>query len=70
VVSNSPNVNILTIFLFFLLEDFIGVALALLDPLFRPTLRTGGYLTRDSCIVERKKPGFKKARSGFQFSKR
>jgi small subunit ribosomal protein S9 len=48
----------------------ISKALALFDPLLRPTLRTGGYLTRDSRIVERKKAGFKKARRGFQFSKR
>ena len=33
-------------------------------------LRTGGYLTRDSRTVERKKYGRKKARRRFQFSKR
>lgn len=33
-------------------------------------LRDGGYLTRDSRMVERKKPGQKKARKAFQFSKR
>ncbi len=33
-------------------------------------LRTGGYLTRDSRVVERKKYGRKKARRRFQFSKR
>ena len=34
------------------------------------TLRDGGYLTRDSRKVERKKYGHKKARKSFQFSKR
>ena len=34
------------------------------------TLRQGGYLTRDSRMVERKKPGQKGARKKFQFSKR
>lgn len=33
-------------------------------------LREGGYLTRDARMVERKKPGHKKARKSFQFSKR
>jgi small subunit ribosomal protein S9 len=33
-------------------------------------LRQGGYLTRDSRVVERKKAGRKKARRRFQFSKR
>lgn len=33
-------------------------------------LREGGYLTRDSRMVERKKPGQKGARKRFQFSKR
>ena len=33
-------------------------------------LRDGGYLTRDSRMVERKKPGQKGARKRFQFSKR
>ncbi|MFC1670072.1 30S ribosomal protein S9 [Spirochaetota bacterium] len=33
-------------------------------------LRKGGFLTRDSRGVERKKPGQKKARKKFQFSKR
>jgi small subunit ribosomal protein S9 len=33
-------------------------------------LRTGGFLTRDSRVVERKKYGRKKARRRFQFSKR
>ena len=34
------------------------------------SLRTGGFLTRDSRAVERKKYGRKKARRSFQFSKR
>ncbi len=34
------------------------------------TLREGGYLTRDSRMVERKKPGQRGARRKFQFSKR
>ncbi len=33
-------------------------------------LRQGTYLTRDARMVERKKPGRKKARKSFQFSKR
>ncbi len=33
-------------------------------------LRAGGFLTRDAREVERKKPGQKKARKKFQFSKR
>ncbi len=49
-----------------------GIARALdqLNPLFRPALRQGGYLTRDSRVVERKKYGRAKARRSFQFSKR
>jgi small subunit ribosomal protein S9 len=44
--------------------------IAKLDESFRLTLRKAGLLTRDSREVERKKPGFKKARKKFQFSKR
>lgn len=36
----------------------------------KKTLRSNGYLTRDSREVERKKPGRPKARRRFQFSKR
>lgn len=36
----------------------------------KKTLRDGGFLTRDARAVERKKPGQKKARKRFQFSKR
>ncbi len=48
----------------------ISKAIALFDPSLRSVLRTGGYLTRDSRVVERKKCGLKKARRSFQFSKR
>ena len=49
-----------------------GIARALdnYDPTFRPTLRKGGFMTRDSRVVERKKYGRAKARRSFQFSKR
>lgn len=49
-----------------------GVAKALSDyePSLRPLMRTEGFLTRDSRVVERKKYGRKKARARFQFSKR
>ncbi|XP_060207711.1 small ribosomal subunit protein uS9m-like [Lycium barbarum] len=40
------------------------------DPELRPPLREGGYLTRDSRVVERKKPGKAKARKSFQWVKR
>jgi small subunit ribosomal protein S9 len=36
----------------------------------KPTLRAEGLMTRDNRMVERKKPGQKKARKKFQFSKR
>lgn len=36
----------------------------------RPALKKEGFLTRDSRMVERKKPGRAKARKKFQFSKR
>ncbi len=50
----------------------LGVARALLevDPAFRPTLKAGGFLTRDDRAVERKKYGLKKARRAPQYSKR
>lgn len=49
-----------------------GIARALdhFDPSFHAALRQGGYLTRDSRVVERKKYGRAKARRRFQFSKR
>jgi len=37
---------------------------------FRPALKKEGFLTRDPRMVERKKPGRRKARRKFQFSKR
>ncbi|MET0154981.1 MAG: 30S ribosomal protein S9 [Rickettsiales bacterium] len=50
----------------------MGIARALVnfDPDYHPALRQAGFLTRDSRVVERKKPGQKKARKKFQFSKR
>ena len=49
-----------------------GVARALLnvDPDFRPTLKSAGFLTRDARMKERKKYGLKGARRAPQFSKR
>jgi small subunit ribosomal protein S9 len=49
-----------------------GLARALLksDPMLRPTLRRGGYLTRDPRVKERKKPGLKRARKAPQYTKR
>jgi small subunit ribosomal protein S9 len=50
----------------------LGIARALLqvNPDYRPALKEAGLLTRDPRSVERKKPGKKKARKSFQFSKR
>ena len=45
-------------------------ALLLFDPEFKSTLKNEKLTTRDSRSVERKKPGRKKARRSFQFSKR
>ncbi len=49
-----------------------GISKALLnfEPMLRPVLKKGGFLTRDSRVVERKKYGRRKARRSFQFSKR
>jgi small subunit ribosomal protein S9 len=49
-----------------------GISKALNDfePELRPVLKKGGFLTRDSRVVERKKYGRAKARRSFQFSKR
>ena len=49
-----------------------GIAKALLeaDDSLRKELRVGGFLTRDSRMVERKKAGLKSARKRPQFSKR
>ena len=48
----------------------ISRALCEIDAENRPPLKKEGFLTRDSRMVERKKPGRKKARKKFQFSKR
>ena len=48
----------------------ISKALTLYEPGLRPVLKSGGFLTRDSRVVERKKYGKPKARRSFQFSKR
>lgn len=58
----------------------LGIAKALLDydsttpadseNSYRKTLKAAGFITRDSRIKERKKPGLKKARRAPQFSKR
>ncbi|HEY4147943.1 MAG TPA: 30S ribosomal protein S9 [Chitinophagaceae bacterium] len=50
----------------------LGIARALLEvnPDYRPALKAAGLLRRDPRGVERKKPGKKKARRSYQFSKR
>jgi|SRR5690349_4084898 len=50
----------------------LGIARALveLNAEHKPVLRKEGFMTRDSRMVERKKPGRRKARRKFQFSKR
>jgi small subunit ribosomal protein S9 len=48
----------------------ISKALTLFEPDLRKPLKAGGFLTRDSRVVERKKYGKAKARRSFQFSKR
>jgi small subunit ribosomal protein S9 len=48
----------------------IAKAIVELDPETKPSLRAKGLVTRDMRMVERKKPGRKKARKKFQFSKR
>ena len=48
----------------------ISKALTYYEPGLRSVLKAGGYLTRDSRVVERKKYGKAKARRSFQFSKR
>ena len=52
------------------LRHGISKALTLFEPELRDPLKKGGFLTRDSRVVERKKYGRKKARRSFQFSKR
>ena len=48
----------------------ISKALTYYEPDLRSVLKRGGFLTRDSRVVERKKYGRAKARRSFQFSKR
>jgi len=48
----------------------ISKALTYFEPELRGALKRGGFLTRDSRVVERKKYGRAKARRSFQFSKR
>jgi small subunit ribosomal protein S9 len=48
----------------------ISKALTYYEPELRSVLKKGGFLTRDSRVVERKKYGRMKARRSFQFSKR
>jgi small subunit ribosomal protein S9 len=48
----------------------ISKALMAFEPDLRGPLKRGGFLTRDSRVVERKKYGKAKARRSFQFSKR
>ncbi|MBN9051900.1 MAG: 30S ribosomal protein S9 [Rhizobiales bacterium] len=48
----------------------LSKALTNFEPDLRSALKRGGFLTRDSRVVERKKYGKAKARRSFQFSKR
>ena len=48
----------------------ISKALTYFEPDLRGVLKSGGFLTRDARVVERKKYGKAKARKSFQFSKR
>ena len=48
----------------------VSKALTYYEPGLRAVLKKGGFLTRDSRVVERKKYGKAKARRSFQFSKR
>ena len=48
----------------------LSKALMNFEPDLRGALKKGGFLTRDSRVVERKKYGRAKARRSFQFSKR
>ena len=52
------------------LRHGISKALTLYDIGLRKALKKVGFLTRDSRVVERKKPGLAKARRSYQFSKR
>jgi small subunit ribosomal protein S9 len=50
----------------------LGVARALIkmNPDWQPLMRKGGFLTRDSRVKERKKPGLKRARKAPTYTKR
>lgn len=48
----------------------VSKALTFYEPALRGDLKKGGFLTRDSRVVERKKYGKRKARRSYQFSKR
>ncbi|MCD7971452.1 MAG: 30S ribosomal protein S9 [Candidatus Azobacteroides sp.] len=48
----------------------IARALVKINAEDKPALKAEGFMTRDSRVVERKKPGRPKARKRFQFSKR
>ena len=52
------------------LSNGISKALVAFDPTTHKALRAGGFLTRDSRVVERKKYGLKKARKGQTYRKR
>ncbi len=52
------------------LRHGLSLALTRYEPDLRSSLKKGGFLTRDSRVVERKKYGRAKARRSFQFSKR
>ncbi|HSV28554.1 MAG TPA: 30S ribosomal protein S9 [Candidatus Omnitrophota bacterium] len=52
------------------LRHGLSRALTYFDPATRPALKSGGFLTRDPRVVERKKYGKHKARRSTQFSKR
>ena len=52
------------------LRHGISRALDMFEPELHTALKKAGFLTRDSRVVERKKPGLSKARKRFQFSKR
>ena len=52
------------------IKHAISIALQLLNPQLRGVLKSAGFLTRDSRIVERKKAGLKKARKGQVYQRR
>ncbi|MEJ2551499.1 MAG: 30S ribosomal protein S9 [Anaerolineales bacterium] len=48
----------------------IARALLVMDKSLRPAMRSGGHLTRDARMKERKKPGLKRARKAPTYTKR